>query len=163
MKKWFLFLLAFVLLLAGCSQTAGTSESGESPDGSGSAGTQEPNEWGITLTVENVTPTGLTLTCTRNGGKSTERLLTGSPYAIQRMIGGEWHTVPTLFNLNPAWTLVGYDFANDGSSQTWDLNWEYLYGELWPGTYRVRKSFRIYLGMGAFENKSFYAEFTITE
>lgn len=160
MKKLLMSLVVITLLFAaGCSNTLG-----EAPDNSRSAlGTEEPNEWGIFLSVENVTPTSLTLTCTRNGGNPTEQLLTGSSYAIQRLVGGEWHTVPTLFNQNPVWTLEAYDFANDGSNITWDLNWEFLYGELWPGIYRVRKSFRVYLGMGAFTNVSYYAEFTIVD
>jgi len=153
MKKHFVFLLMLLLLFtAGCSQTVSTSGSGE-----------EADEWGITLSAENVTATGMTLVCTQSGGHYTGDLNTGSYYAIEQLIDGEWLPVPTTLGIHDfAWTMEAWMIQPDNAMK-WDVNWEFLYGSLEPGVYRIQKEISDFRGPGDYTDKPYYAEFAIVD
>ena len=150
MKKLFIFLLALTLLcVAGCSKNSGSGE--------------EADEWGITLSAEDVTVTGMTLVCTQNGGTPTGELLTGSPYVIEQLMNGEWFPVPTAPGLGDLiWTMEGWMIQFNNTTQ-WGVNWEFLYGELGPGVYRIEKEIMDFRGPGDFTQKPYYAEFAIID
>ena len=150
MKKLFVFLLAVTLLcVAGCTKNSG--------------GGEEVDEWGITLSAEDVTPTGMTLVCTQNGGNHTGELLTGSPYVIEQLMSGEWLPVPTAPGLGDLiWTMEGWMIQFNNTTK-WDVNWEFLYGELSPGMYRIEKEIMDFRGPGDFTQKPYYAEFAIVD
>ena len=152
MKKLFVFHLIFILLFtAGCSQTVSTS------------GIGEEDEWGIALSTENATPTGMTLVCTQSGGNPTGELQTGSPYVIEQLIEGEWLPVPTVPGiLDWAWTMEAWMILPDTTNK-WDVNWEFLYGELAPGMYRIQKEVMDFRGPGDYTEKNYYAEFAIVD
>lgn len=150
MKKLLLFFLVLTLLcVTGCSKSSG--------------GGEEVDEWGITLSAEDVTPTGMTLVCTQNGGNHTGELLTGSHYVIEQLMNGEWLPVPTAPGLGDlVWTTEGWMIQFNNTTK-WDVNWEFLYGELGPGTYRIQKEIMDFRGPGDFTEKPYYAEFAIVD
>lgn len=43
----------------------------------------------------------------------------------------------------------------------WEVNWEYLYGELPAGEYRIAKKINDFRGTGDYDTYTYYAEFTI--
>lgn len=152
MRKLLMFLLSLSLLfVVGCSQTVSTSGSGEE------------DEWGIILSAEDVTPTGMTLVCTQSGGKPTGELQTGSPYVIEQLMNGEWLPVPTAPGiLDWAWTMEGWMIRPDSTTK-WDVNWDFLYGELGPGLYRIQKEIMDFRGPGDFTERAYYADFAIID
>ena len=150
MKKLLLFFLVLTLLcVTGCSKSSG--------------GGEEVDEGGIILSAEDVTPTGMTLVCTQNSGSPTGELLTGSPYVIEQLMDGEWLPVPTAPGLGDlAWTMEGWMIKFNDTTK-WDVNWEFLYGELSPGMYRIEKEIMDFRGPGDFTQKPYYAEFAIVD
>lgn len=151
MKKVSAFLLAvFLLLPAGCAQTAPASGSVE-----------EQDEWGIALSVEDVTPAGLTLVCIQSGGSSRGELQTGSPFTLERFVEGEWIAVPTAPGiLDWAWTMEAWAIEPNAETK-WKVDWEWLYGHLDPDSYRMSKVITDFRGPGKYKEKIYCAKFAV--
>ena len=103
--------------------------------GSGSA--TEYTEIGIMLAAQDVTPTGLTLVCSRDGGFTDAEIISGSWYTVEQREGDTWAELPYLLD-NVGWTEEGWIIAPDTSTE-WAVDWEWLYGELSAGEYRIGK------------------------
>jgi len=152
MKKIVVFLMAALLLFtSGCSQNTKPSVSGE-----------EPDEWGITLSAEDVTHTGMTLVCTQSGGKYKGELQTGTPFYLERFVEGEWFPVTAIPEEEIAWTLVALGIQPNTTTK-WKVDWEFLYGYLEPGTYRMAKEIVDFRGPGKYTEKTYYVEFGIED
>lgn len=121
----------------------------------------EKADWGITLSVKDVTPTGMTLVCSQSGGEITGELECGSDYSLLVNSNGVWNAVPYLVN-EVAWTSEAYCIPMNDSIE-FELKWERLYGELPAGTYRVVKGFMDFRGTGDYDTETYYTEFEITE
>lgn len=131
---------------------------GES-NGSDATNTNDVCNWGVALAATDVTPFGMTLVCSQSGGAPTGELLTGSEYRLYTKKAGEWAEVPTVIS-NYAWDMVAYPILlND--SREFELNWEWLYGELPAGTYRIGKEIMDFRESGDYDTKWYYAEFEI--
>ena len=153
MKKWIAVLIAALLMLSfpGCGAKA-------------EAGSQDaqPNQWGIMLETENVTPTGLTIVCLQSGGTGVFELTTGSFYVIQTLKNGNWTDVAYLpQEYDIAWTSEAWIIPAE-STVTWDINWEWLYGELPAGEYRIGKTVTNFRGPGDYDSETVYARFTLS-
>lgn len=116
---------------------------------------------GLTISVKDVTPTSATLVCKRGLGFVAGSVETGSAYTLERETSNGWEPVPTLpTEENIAWTMEAKQIPF-GLSQD-QLNYGNLYGELSPGTYRVRKAFFTYReGIGSGRSVTLYAEFVV--
>lgn len=120
-------------------------------------------QWGITLTVENVTPTGLTIVCTQSNGEPTGELQTGSDYILEQLTEGAWKKVDYLSQEHEiAWTAEAYLIPTEDTVK-WEVNWEWLYGELSPGQYRIGKGIMDFRESGDYDTAMHYAEFEIAE
>jgi len=119
----------------------------------------EPVNWGLTLSVKDVTPISLTLVYANSGGEPSGQLRTGEPYELHVLRGGTWyHLKPRNGEIN--WTTVAYLLSGNSS---WEhaVNWESLYGRLPSGTYRIGKEIMDYRGPGDYDAAMHYAEFVI--
>lgn len=162
MKKLLIFLLALALFAVGCSDTKNES----APPLEGVSAQTEiaeelPFDLGVTITVENLTPTGATLRIEHSGGKVTGELMTGSAFSLEKLDGNIWLPVEPIVPADQiAFTAEAYGPALDG---TWELetNWEYLYGELPAGTYRLGKNIMDFRGTGDYDEQVYFAEFTL--
>ena len=114
--------------------------------------------WGITLSVKNVTESGLTLICTQSGGEPTGELQTGSDYHLI-VLDGEWKDVPTVIK-DYGWNTIAYMVPKEESTE-FEINWEWLYGKLPAGTYRIIKGFTDFRESGDFDTETYWAEFEI--
>lgn len=117
--------------------------------------------WGLTLSVRDVTPTGLTLICTQSGGAPTGELQTGSPFWLEKYVGGVWEAVP-LVPVCVDWTMEAYLIPINGSLER-EANRESLYSELPTGTYRIGKKIMDFRGAGDYDEREYYAQFTIAD
>ena len=161
MKKMLSILVAASLLFAlvSCAQT----DSNSTATGETEPMADEDNEWGIVLAAEDVTPTGMTLVCTQSGGRYTGELQTGSPFSLEQEVNGAWLPVDTKSGLlDWAWTMEGWMIRPDDTTK-WDVNWDFLYGELEPGLYRIQKEIMNFRGPGDYTQKLYYAEFAIVD
>lgn len=121
--------------------------------------------WGLTLSVRDVTPTGLTLVFTQSGGAPTGMLQTGSPYWLEADEGGVWEAVPELpleDGVERGWHSIAYLIPMNDSVER-EVNWQYLYGELPAGTYRIGKEIMDFRESGDYDQRNYYAEFSIVD
>lgn len=165
MKKFAALVLALTCLgsLIGCDQQENPEQNDNGAQFYFSATVIEQNEesdWGITLSTENVTPIGMTLVCAQSGGEPTGELQCGSAYSLLVYSNGGWSAVPTLPG-EVAWDEIAY-LVLANSSVEFELDWEWLYGELPAGTYRIAKDFMDFRGTGDYDMQTYYADFEIT-
>lgn len=145
MKKWLIFALGIVCF--GLLAWAVTPEKPEPP---------ESYDLGITMTVENLTPTGCTLKVTQSGGEITGEVSCGCDFWVEQQNDGQWVSLGNDFD----WTAEGYTLT--GHTEAFVLNWEHMYGTLPEGTYRVGKLIHSRLEAGKPIDQRYYTEpFTI--
>ena len=159
MKKFLALTCALILVLSlvGCNRQATT----ETPTEPIPAVSAVPNEWGLVLETENVTESGLTILCHHTGGEDVMELQTGSYYVIQKPDATGWIDVEYLpHDFEIAWTMEAWMIQQE-STTTWDVNWEFLYGKLPAGKYRIGKEIMNFRGPGDYDKCMLYAEFTI--
>ena len=151
MKKYLSILLALAMALtfAACAANTEGETHGEET---------WAKDWGITLTTEHVTASGLTLVCSQSGGIAEGQLETGSAYWIERSENGNWVEVPPI--TEPMWDMMAH-LIPSGESIEWTLDWTWLYGELNAGTYRICKTITDFKESGASESQLYCAEFEI--
>lgn len=118
-------------------------------------------DWGLTLSVKDVTPTGLTLVCAKEGGNPTGELMCGTDYRLLVFEDGMWKHVPTVIE-EYGWDDMGYP-VTDGKSREFELSWEWLYGKLPAGTYRLAKDFIDWRDSGDWDEATYWVEFEISE
>ena len=121
---------------------------------------KEEVDWGITLSTQNETSTGLVILCTQEGGNPTGTLQTGSWYILETLQDGAWKEAPCFAEV--AWTMEAWVILPD-STVGWDVDWDWLYGELSPGIYRIGKEIMDFRDTGNYDSKMFYAEFAIVD
>ncbi len=118
-------------------------------------------DWGLTLSVKDVTPTGLTLVCTKNGGNPTGELMCGDEYHLIALEEGNWKDVPTVIE-EYGWNSMAY-WITEGQDTEFEYSWEWLYGKLPAGTYRLTKEFMDFRGTGEYDTAKYWVEFEIEE
>ena len=116
-----------------------------------------PN-WGLTLSVKDVTESGLTLVCTQSGGELTGELQTGSDYKLI-VLKEAWEDVPAIIE-DYGWTAEACMIAK-GDVTEFEIKWEWLYGKLPAGTYRLVKGFTDFRESGDYDNFTYWTEFEI--
>ena len=107
------------------------------------------------------TPTGITIKCTQSGGNPTGELQTGSWYILEtwtREYG--WKQMPYIIEGEIGWNDIAWMIPMEDSVE-WEVNWEWLYGAIPSGKYRIGKSITDFRGSGDFDNAIYYAEFEI--
>lgn len=113
---------------------------------------------GISLDVESVSPTGATVVF-RFGTEAPLPewlLMGGNDYHIQRKAENRWIDVEPL--TQAVFTTEAYDITN---IRRHSIDWEWLYGTLPAGEYRIGKSVTLQRGVGDTESGTVYGEFTI--
>lgn len=121
--------------------------------------TEAADDWGITLEVHNPTPTGLELICTHQGETGGELPFTGEEYRLEIRKNGKWQAVPYAVEGDVDWNAIGILIEENGTTIL-PHDWEYLYGALPTGTYRICKEFLRGTG-DLLQRQMFYAEFTL--
>ena len=93
---------------------------------------------GLMMSVSNVTPSGLTVHFRQYDDKNTGELIYGEDYTLEKLEGEKWVAVPTIID-NGVFTDIGYNIPKNGEAEI-ETNWEWLYGKLEPGTYKITKT-----------------------
>ena len=119
MKKLTAIVLTLVALLAGCAK-----ESAYQPEG-------VPN---VTMTVSDITATGATLTIQDS---NEDPFVYGEWYVIEQEKAGAWYEVKTKIT-NYGFNEIGW-LTDENDELVMDVNWEWLYGKLSAGHYRILK------------------------
>ena len=118
-------------------------------------------DWGVTLSVKDVTPTGLTLVYGQKEGNPTGQIQWGEDYHLSVLEEGTWKDVPFKIE-NAVWNGIGHGFAGDEDVEA-AISWEWLYGKLPAGTYRLEKEFMDWRDPGDYDTATYWVEFKISE
>ena len=120
------------------------------------------DKYGITLILENLTSTGATIKCEQSGGEVTGELETGSWYIVEKWTQMDgWKEVETVIDKQQVgWTAEAYMIL-EGSTTEWEVNWEWLYGELPAGKYRIGKQITDWRESGDYDTVVYHIPFEI--
>ena len=115
----------------------------------------------LAMYVEDVTSSGCTIVFVQAGGGGTGELKTGPEFSIQLMgAKGEWMDIPTE---QPAsWNSIAINIEK-GEKTKIHTDWQYVYGKLAGGHYRIRKQVMDIREAGDLDTYDIYAEFEIPE
>jgi hypothetical protein len=118
-------------------------------------------EWGIALSVKDVSSTGLTLICSQHGGSPTGTILTGSNFAVLQEKNEQYEEVPCILPAEQVgWTGEAWDAEMNGVI-AWEIQWEWPYGALEPGEYLLRKHFMNFRAAGDYDTATMTVLFTV--
>lgn len=90
----------------------------------------------VNIKVKSDTLTNVGATFILTNKSTTETYVYGNPYYLEIKENGKWHKLETINQL--FFTLPAYNLT-PGQSKEIDVNWEYGYGRLKKGTYRLVK------------------------
>ncbi|MBQ5331286.1 MAG: hypothetical protein J6F31_08565 [Oscillospiraceae bacterium] len=116
------------------------------------------DEWGITLTAKNVTPTGMTMEVLWDGKTVKGEISFGEYYYLEKKNGSNWEQVPYI---DEACFIEPEYMPSPGEIMTFEKNWKFFYGELDKGEYRLCTEFGLHSLNGDSERKMCYAYFSI--
>lgn len=121
---------------------------------------EEDVNWGVSMQLENVTPTSATVVFERWTGTERIDLTRSHWYVIERWTGEEWEPLE-LLSQDVKWNTDGMVMSNNSTIEV-EESWEQLYGQLPNGKYRMGKLITDSIP-GDYICKVFYAEFEIAE
>ena len=114
---------------------------------------------GITMTVieDTVSPTGLTVILENS---SQKECIYSESFLLEERINDQWYQVPVVIEGDYGFDDIAYPL-NLGDKGEWQVNWEWLYGSLDKGEYRIIKDILNFKEDGEFDTHYLSAEFTV--
>ena len=113
---------------------------------------------GVSVELLDVTPTSAKLGILNTSDKE---VLYGEDYSLQVFKNNDWEAVPYVIE-NWGFHSIGYSPQKNVRTE-WDADWEWLYGKLEPGQYRMVKSFMDFRETGDYTDYHYFIEFEIPE
>ncbi len=152
-------LLIYGLLLGGCGEARSVGIVGGA-DGPTAIYVDKNDKWGIYLYADDVTPTGMTLKINQSGGNPSGTLECGAAYTLETRVNNEWQEIKTKTGEPLVWNALGYMVKMNDITEM-NINWEFGYGKLEPGVYRLSKEFMNLRKAVDYDKNLYYAYFTI--
>lgn len=148
--------LTLAMLLSLCAACAKDTDDG--------ADVVPLDPFGVTLSVKDVTPTGLTLVCTQSGGSPTGTLQTAAAFRVDKNVYDHWVHQKTILAEDEeyVWDTDVYEIPKDGACEI-ILDWSDLYGTLPAGSYRLAKGVSDLRDDGGADAFTYFVEFEIVE
>ena len=112
------------------------------------------------LYANDVTPTGMTLKIKQSGGNPSGSLEYGAAYTLETLINNEWREAKTKTGEPLVWNALAYMVKMNDITEI-NINWEYGYGKLAPGVYRLSKEFMDFRKAGDYDKETYSVYFTI--
>ncbi len=173
MKKYLYLLFCMVItltFLSGCggydnSNTTGgteninTYQSSETIDWEPTTYKIVNNFDGVAMAVKKgtVSSSGLTVAFENN---SEKQCIYGEYFLLEKKINDKWYQVPVVIDGNYGFDGIGYELAS-GKEGEWEVNWNWLYGSLDTGKYRIVKEILDFRNTGDYDKYYLAAEFII--
>lgn len=123
---------------------------------------ESENEYiGLSLSLEGVSSTGAML-CYNQYDKEapTGQLQDGDDFVIEVKKEDKWEQAPIVVEGDYGFNAMAYTIS-PGDTTRRELNWEWLYGELAPGEYRLCKRVFDFRGAGDYDMYALYAYFIL--
>lgn len=118
---------------------------------------------GLCFSLENITATGATLVFRQTDQSAvTGELEFGDDFKIQYQNGDKWVDAEVVVEGDYGFHALAYIINPDDVTKK-ELDWEWLYGKLKPGNYRIVKSVAEYREPGDYDNYTVYAYFLLND
>ena len=120
----------------------------------------EISEIGLSFSLKNISSTGATLIFRQYDADAPKgELVFGDDYFIEVQRDGKWESVPVVIK-NAGFNAIAHIiFPEDSVEQ--EISWEWLYGELAPGEYRIGKGILESDESGDLQSYMIYAHFIL--
>ena len=120
----------------------------------------EISEIGLSFSLKNISSTGATLVFRQYDADAPKgELVFGDDYFIEVQRDGKWESVPVVIK-NAGFNAIAHMiFPEDSVEQ--EISWEWLYGELAPGEYRIGKGILESNESGDHQSYMIYAHFIL--
>lgn len=116
---------------------------------------------GLSFSLKNISPAGATLVFHNyDAAAPTGELDTGADFVLEIQKDGTWEEAPIILEGNYAFDGLAY-IISPGDTTEIELSWEWLYGTLTPGTYRIKKSVMDFRESGDYDKYTAYAQFIL--
>ena len=114
---------------------------------------------GVTMFTKkgSVDKKGLTL---RFGNKIKPEVIYGEDFILEKEIDEKWYELPVIIDGEYGFNDIAYEITFEGGPD-WDVDWQWLYGELEEGHYRIIKEISNFKENGDYEKYYLSAEFDI--
>ena len=120
----------------------------------------EADKIGLRFELKKITPTGATLVFHQYDEKApTGELEYGDAFVLEVLKNDQWEEVPATLS-EYAFNAIAYTIPSRDSSER-ELDWEWLYGALEPGNYRMKKEIMDFRASGDFDKYTVYAQFIL--
>ena len=121
----------------------------------------ELDKIGLNFTLEKITPTGATLVFHQYDEKApTGELEYEDAFELEILKNNQWEKVPDVVNGEYGFHQIAYTIPKRASTEC-ALNWEWLYGTLKAGSYRIKKTIIDFRASGDFDNYTVCAQFIL--
>ncbi|MDE6364687.1 MAG: hypothetical protein K2L86_10605 [Lachnospiraceae bacterium] len=121
----------------------------------------ESDKIGLSFTLEKITPTGATLVFHQYDEKApTGELEYGDAFVLEVLKNKQWEEVPVAVNGAYGFHQIAYTIPKQDSTEQ-ELDWEWLYGTLEAGHYRIIKEILDFRGSGDFDKYTVSAQFLL--
>ena len=122
----------------------------------------EVPEIGLIAEAHNITSSGATVRFrVWDPDAASGELEYGQDYSLEKLDGDAWTQLPVIFEGEWAVTAEAYLIPKDLDSlgSEWEVNWEWLYGKLEPGDYRIGKTIMDFRGTADYDKYKVFAYF----
>jgi hypothetical protein len=114
---------------------------------------------GVNMIVKKGTDSSTKLTVAIENN-SNSKCIYGEYFCLEKKINGRWHRVPVTMDGNYGFNDIGYNLAS-GATGEMVVDWNWLYGSLDTGEYRIVKDIMDFRGSGDYDTYYLDAKFTI--
>ena len=119
------------------------------------------SEIGLSFSLRNISPTGATLVFHQyNADAPKGELMFGEAFVIEVKKNDEWEKASISIEGNYGFNSIAMMIESESITQT-KIDWEWLYGELGPGEYRIGKSVTDFIESGKYDEYMVYAHFIL--
>ena len=115
---------------------------------------------GLSMRIDNVSRTGVELFFIQSDGNQKGDLIYGDDFIIENNVKGEWTEAPIIVVGDYGFNGIAYAITKDGVTD-FKIDWEWLYGDLEPGEYRIGKEVLDFVETGSYDKYMVYAHFII--
>ncbi|MDE6661873.1 MAG: hypothetical protein K2K46_00890 [Lachnospiraceae bacterium] len=121
----------------------------------------EADKIGLHFSLKNISQSGATLVFDQYDAEApTGELDHGQEFVLELLNDGKWEEAPITIDGEYGFNALAY-MIPAGERTEVELRWEWLYGELAAGEYRIKKSVMDFRGSGDFDEYTLYAQFIL--
>lgn len=117
------------------------------------------NFFGVSMTIKEGTVSSIGLIVVFEN-ISEKKCIYGEHFLLEKKISGRWYQVPVAIDGDYGFNDIGY-VLDSGDNREWKVDWNWLYGSLDIGEYRIVKDILDFRDTGDYDKYYLAAEFTV--